>query len=77
MILLINTPTNVICMMFDRNLESNYLAMAELNIEIGAIVQKSIDEGNDDLSPVDVEYIIKITSDVTKKINFQILELTI
>jgi len=77
MILLINTPTNVICMMFDRNLESNYLAMAELNIEIGAIVQKSIDEGNDDLSPVDVEHIIKITSDVTKKINFQILELTI
>ena len=51
--------------------------MAELTEEIGNIVQKSINEGREDLSSTDIKYILKITSNVTKKINSQILELTV
>ena len=62
---------------FNSNLELEYHAMAELTEEIGNIVQKSINEGREDLSSTDIKYILKITSNVTKKINSQILELTV
>jgi hypothetical protein len=64
-------------MNFNSNLESEYHAMADLTEEIGIIIQKSINEGREDLSSADIQYILKITSNVTKKINSQILELTV
>ncbi|EIJ66651.1 hypothetical protein BD31_I1850 [Candidatus Nitrosopumilus salaria BD31] len=62
---------------FNSNLESEYHTMAELTEEIGTIVQKSINEGREDLSSTDIKYILKITSNVTKKINSKIMELVV
>ena len=64
-------------MLTNEKLDSDYLAMSELTKEIGAIVQKSFDDGNDDLSSTDIEHILKITSDVTNRIQSQVLELTV
>ncbi|MBC8517302.1 MAG: hypothetical protein ISR81_04425 [Nitrosopumilus sp.] len=64
-------------MQFDEKLDSDYLAMSELTKEIGFIVQNSFDQRQDDLTPSDIEYILKITSDVTHKIKSQTLELTV
>ena len=57
--------------------ESDYVAMAELTKEIGSLVQHSIDEGNKELTPLDIEHILKMTSDVTHKIKTQNPELTV
>ena len=56
--------------------ESDYMAMAELHKEIGFIVQRTVDEGHKELTPSDIEYILKITSDVTHKIKIRNPELT-
>ncbi len=53
---------------FRDKLESDYLAMSELTTEIGSIIQKSLDDGHDDLNQSDIEHILKITSDVTRRI---------
>jgi len=58
-------------------LNSDYLAMAELTKEIGSLVQKSIDQGHRDLTSSDIEYILKMTSDVLLKIKVQNPELTV
>ncbi|MCV0400765.1 MAG: hypothetical protein K5777_02100 [Nitrosopumilus sp.] len=54
-------------MVFNEKIDPDFLAMSELTKEIGIIVQNSIDNGSEDLSPSDVEHILKITSDVTMK----------
>ena len=64
-------------MLVDEKLDSYYLAMSELTNEIGLIVQDSFDEGRTDLTSSDIEYILKITSDVTYKIKSQLREIII
>ena len=61
----------------DSNEKSNsdYLAMAELSNEIGSIVQKSIEEGHKELTPLDIEHILKLTTDVVFKIKSKSTEL--
>jgi hypothetical protein len=60
-----------------KKLDSDYLAMSELTKEIGDIVLKSFNQGRENLAHSDVEYILKITSDVTSKIKSQMNELTV
>jgi len=57
-------------------LDSDYLAMAELTKEIGSLVQRSVDQGHKELTPSDIEHILKMTTDVTLKIKTQPTELT-
>jgi len=56
---------------------SDYLAMSELTAEVSALVQQSINDGHEDLSPSDIQHILKITSDVTERLKSQTLELTV
>jgi len=49
-------------------LDSGYLAMAELTKEIGFLVQRSVNQGNKELTASDIEHILKMTTDVTLKI---------
>jgi len=49
-------------------IDSGYLAMIELTKEIGFLVQRSINQGNEELTASDIEHILKITTDVTLKI---------
>jgi len=58
-------------------LDSDFLAMSELTKEIDFIVQSAFDKGQKKLTSSDIEYILKITSDVTHKIKSQVRELTI
>jgi hypothetical protein len=51
--------------------------MAELTKEIGSLVEKSVNQGHPDLTPSDIEHILKMTSDVTHKMKLQIKELTV
>ena len=64
-------------MIANGKLDSDYFAMSELTREIGLIVKNSFDEGRNDLSSSDIEYILKITADVTHKIKSQLHEITI
>jgi len=64
-------------MIFSEKLDSDYLAMAELTKEIGSLVQKTINQGHKELTPSDIEHILKMTSDVTLKIKFKSKELTV
>jgi len=64
-------------MIFSEKLDSDYLAMAELTKEIGSLVQKSINKGRKELTPSDIEHILKMTSDVTLKIKSKSKELTV
>ncbi len=57
--------------------DSDYLAMAELTKEIGSLVEISANQGHQDLTPSDIEHILKMTSDVTYKMKLQIKELTV
>jgi len=58
-------------------LDSDYLAMAELTKEIGSLVQKSINQGRKELTPSDIEHILKMTTDVTLRIKSKSRELTV
>ena len=58
-------------------IDSGYLAMAELTKEIGSLVQKSGNQGNKELTPSDIEHILKMTTDVTLKIKLKSPELRI
>ena len=58
-------------------IDSGYLAMAELTKEIGFLVQKSVNQGNEELTASDIEHILKMTTDVTHKIKSKSLELRI
>ena len=58
-------------------IDSGYLAMAELTKEIGSLVQKSVDQGNKELTASDIEHILKMTTDVTLKIKSKSPELRI
>ena len=64
-------------MEFSEKTDTDILAMSELTKEIGAIIQKSVDEGNRDLTPSDIEHILKLTSDVTNKIKSEVKEITV
>ena len=64
-------------MEFNEKTDTDILAMSELTKEIGAIIQKSVDEGNRDLTPSDIEHILKLTSDVTNKIKSEVKEITV
>jgi len=57
--------------------DSDYLAMAELTKEIGFLVEISVNQGHQDLTPSVIEHILKMTSDVTHKMKLQIKELTV
>jgi hypothetical protein len=57
--------------------DSGYLAMAELTKEIGSLVQKSVNQGNKELTASDIEHILKMTTDVTLKIKSKLPELRI
>jgi len=61
----------------NEKLDSDYLAMAELIKEIGSLVERSVNQGHQDLTPSDIEHILKMTSDVTYKMKLQIKELTV
>ena len=52
-------------MNYNEELDSEYLAMAELTREIGSVVQSSINHGHQYLSPVEIEHILSMTSNVT------------
>ena len=58
-------------------IDSEYLAMAELTKEIGSLVQKSVNQGNKELTASDIEHILKMTTDVTLQIKSKSLELRI
>ncbi len=58
-------------------IDSGYLAMAELTKEISSLVQKSINQGNKELTPSDIEHILKMTTDVTLQIKSRSVELRI
>ena len=58
-------------------IDSGYLAMAELTKEIGSLVQKSVNQGNKELTASDIEHILKMTADVTLKIKSKLPELRI
>ena len=64
-------------MVFSEKLDSDYLAMAELTKEIGSLVQKSINQGRKELTPSDIEHILKMTTDVTLRIKSKSQELTV
>ena len=57
--------------------DSDYLAMAELTKEIGSLVEISVNQGHQDLTPSDIEHILKMTTDVTLQIKSKSLELRI
>jgi len=58
-------------------IDSGYLAMAELTKEIGSLVQKSINQGNKELTATDIEHILKMTTDVTLQIKSKSPEIRI
>ncbi len=58
-------------------IDSGYLPMIELTKEIGFLVQRSINQGNKELTASDIEHILKITADVTLEIKSKSLELRI
>jgi len=58
-------------------IDSDYLAMAELTKEISSLVQKSLNQGNKELTPSDIEHILKMTDDVTLKIKSKSQEITV
>ncbi len=62
---------------WNKKLDGDYLAMAELTKEIGSLVQRTINQGHKELTPSDIEHILKMTSDVTLKIKSKSKELTV
>jgi len=58
-------------------IDSDFLAMVELTKEIGFIVQNSINESRDELNPDEIEYVLKITSDVIIKLKKESVKLTV
>ncbi len=64
-------------MNFNDEIDSDFLAIVELTKEIGVIVQNSINQSRDELNPDEIEYVIKITSDVITKLKKQSVELTV
>ena len=58
-------------------IDSGYLTMAEVTKEIGFLVQRSVDQGNKELTPSDIEDILKMTTDVTLQIKSKSPELRI
>jgi len=64
-------------MNFNDEVDSDYLAMVELIKEIGSIVQNSINQRRDELSPDEIEHVMKITSDVITKLKKESVKLTV
>jgi hypothetical protein len=64
-------------MNFNDEIDSDYLVMVDLTKEIGFIVQNSINQCRDELNPDEIEHVIKMTSDVIKKLKKQSLQLTV
>ncbi len=63
-------------MALNERVDFDYLAISELTKEIGSIVENSFSSGNASLTTLDIEHILKITSDVACRIKSQMLELT-
>ncbi len=61
-------------MNFNDEVDADYLAMVELIKEIGSIVQNSINESRDELNPDEIEHVMKISSDVIKKLKKESVE---
>ena len=59
------------------NVNSEYMAIAELTKEIGTVVEQTLEKGNSDLTPSDIEHILKMSSDVAYKIRLHNKELTV
>jgi len=64
-------------MNFNDEVDADYLAMVELIKEIGSIVQNSINESRDELNPDEIEHVMKISSDVIKKLKKESVQLTV
>lgn len=64
-------------MIFNEEIDPNYLAISELSKKIGYTIETCFGDGFEYLSSIDAEHILKITSDVTHKVKSQILELTV
>ncbi len=64
-------------MNFDDEIDSDYLVMVDLTKEIGFIVQNSINQCRDELNPDEIEHVIKMTSNVIRKLNKQTVKLTV
>ncbi len=62
---------------WNKKLDGDYLAMVELTREIGSLVEKSVNCGNTELTPSDIEHILKMTSDVTLRVKSKSPELTV
>ncbi|MBA4718580.1 MAG: hypothetical protein HRO68_05610 [Nitrosopumilus sp.] len=62
---------------WNKKLDGDYLAMVELTREIGSLVEKSVNCGNTELTPLDIEHILKMTSDVTLGVKSKSPELTV
>lgn len=62
-------------MALNERVDFDYLAISELTKEIGSIVENSF-SGNVSLTTLDIEHILKITSDVACRVKSQMLELT-
>ena len=58
------------CDMESKEIELQIMAISELTKEIGCIVEETLEKGNPDLTPSDIEHILKMTADVTN--NMQI-----
>jgi hypothetical protein len=55
---------------------STILALESLQSEVSFMVQNSIDEGREHLNDLQVEHLIKMTSDVVMKIKIHAKELS-
>ncbi len=64
-------------MNFNDEVDADYLAMVELIKEIGSIVQNSINESRDELNPDEIKHVMKISSDVIKKLKKESVQLTV
>lgn len=64
-------------MVFNPQMDLNYLAISELSKEIGYTIEICFGDGFEYLPSHDAEHILKITSDVTHRVKSQILELTV
>ena len=71
MIFLINTKKSFLLGMEDRDIDLQLSAMSELTKEIANIVEQTLEKGNSELTPYDIEHILKITADVATNLKIQ------
>ena len=64
-------------MVFNEQIDLNYLSISVLSKEIGYAIETCFGGYFEYLSSNDADHILKITSDVTRRVQSQILELTV